>query len=197
MAANLEEEQSLRECEAYVQRHNIQQVLKDCIVQLCVSRPENPISFLREYFQKLERVSRLGSPLVGLMFMFYFRTSISCFNLNIKLNSYLKNMLIKHALLIVIRYICFNGGMVPLVQYTFRSYLFYTFWVVVPRTLFAEHRTILLITSVQPSGIVASYHLGNCRWITIEKDCQCGRKYRKKSINKSLFRTLAYGKSIT
>jgi cAMP-dependent protein kinase regulator len=57
MAANLDEEQSLRECEAYVQRHNIQQVLKDCIVQLCVSRPENPISFLREYFQKLERVS--------------------------------------------------------------------------------------------------------------------------------------------
>jgi hypothetical protein len=57
MAANLDEEQSLRECEAYVQRHNIQQTLKDCIVQLCVSRPDNPIAFLREYFQKLERVS--------------------------------------------------------------------------------------------------------------------------------------------
>jgi len=57
MAATLDEEQSLRECEAYVQRHNIQPLLKDCIVQLCVSRPENPISFLREYFQKLERVS--------------------------------------------------------------------------------------------------------------------------------------------
>lgn len=58
MAANLDEEQSLQECEAYVQRHNIQQILKDCIVQLCVGRPENPISFLREYFQKLERVSQ-------------------------------------------------------------------------------------------------------------------------------------------
>uniref|UniRef100_A0A1B6CNM3 Cyclic nucleotide-binding domain-containing protein n=1 Tax=Clastoptera arizonana TaxID=38151 RepID=A0A1B6CNM3_9HEMI len=55
MAANLDEEQSLRECEAYVQRHNIHQVLKACIVQLCVIRPDNPISFLREYFQKLER----------------------------------------------------------------------------------------------------------------------------------------------
>lgn len=54
--ANLDEEQSLRECEAYVQEHSIQQVLKDCIVQLCVSRPENHIRFLREYFQKLERV---------------------------------------------------------------------------------------------------------------------------------------------
>ncbi|RWS29307.1 cAMP-dependent protein kinase regulatory subunit-like protein [Leptotrombidium deliense] len=50
-----DEEQSLRECEAYVQRHNIQQILKDCIVQLCVCRPEDPIKFLREYFQKLEK----------------------------------------------------------------------------------------------------------------------------------------------
>merc|ERR1712228_555952 len=52
---SLEEERSLRECEDYVQGHNVQQILKDCIVQLCVARPDNPISFLREYFQKLER----------------------------------------------------------------------------------------------------------------------------------------------
>ena len=50
-----EEDRSLRECEAYVQRHRIQQILKDCIVQLCVARPDNPITFLREYFQKLEK----------------------------------------------------------------------------------------------------------------------------------------------
>ena len=56
---NMDEEQSLRECEAYVQKHDIQKILKECIVQLCVSRPENPISFLREYFQKLERVSKI------------------------------------------------------------------------------------------------------------------------------------------
>ncbi|KAK6632514.1 hypothetical protein RUM43_013282 [Polyplax serrata] len=56
MAANLDEEQGLQECEAYVQRHNIQQILKDCVVQLCVGRPQNPVSFLREYFQKLERI---------------------------------------------------------------------------------------------------------------------------------------------
>ena len=31
------------------------QVLKDCIVQVCVTRPDNPIAYLREYFQKLER----------------------------------------------------------------------------------------------------------------------------------------------
>merc|ERR1712142_747140 len=57
MANNItmDEEQSLRECEAYVQKHDIQKILKECIVQLCVSRPDNPVSFLREYFQKLER----------------------------------------------------------------------------------------------------------------------------------------------
>merc|ERR1719510_1277362 len=54
-SSSMEEEQSLQECEAYVQHHRIQQILKDCIVQLCVSRPDNPISFLREYFQKLEQ----------------------------------------------------------------------------------------------------------------------------------------------
>ena len=58
-SSSMEEEQSLQECEAYVQHHRIQQILKDCIVQLCVSRPDNPISFLREYFQKLEQVRRL------------------------------------------------------------------------------------------------------------------------------------------
>ena len=51
------EQHSLAECEDYVARHRIQQILKDCIVQLCVSRPQNPVAFLREYFQKLERVS--------------------------------------------------------------------------------------------------------------------------------------------
>ncbi len=36
-------------------------LFQECIVQLCVSRPDNPISFLREYFQKLERVSSKSS----------------------------------------------------------------------------------------------------------------------------------------
>ncbi|XP_052375782.1 protein kinase, cAMP-dependent, regulatory, type I, alpha (tissue specific extinguisher 1) a isoform X1 [Oncorhynchus keta] len=50
-----EEERSLRECELYVQKHNIQQLLKDCIVQLCTSRPDRPMAFLREYFDRLEK----------------------------------------------------------------------------------------------------------------------------------------------
>lgn len=56
MAANADEEQSLKECEAYVQKHNVQQLLKDCIVQLCVNKPENPLTFLKEYFERLEKV---------------------------------------------------------------------------------------------------------------------------------------------
>lgn len=52
-----EEERSLRECELYVQKHNIQALLKDSIVQLCTARPERPMAFLREYFERLEKVS--------------------------------------------------------------------------------------------------------------------------------------------
>ncbi|KAJ8254504.1 hypothetical protein COCON_G00211160 [Conger conger] len=55
MATSSEEERSLRECEQYVQKHNVQQLLKDCIVQLCTSRPDRPMAFLREYFDRLEK----------------------------------------------------------------------------------------------------------------------------------------------
>uniref|UniRef100_A0A672YMV5 cAMP-dependent protein kinase type I-alpha regulatory subunit n=1 Tax=Sphaeramia orbicularis TaxID=375764 RepID=A0A672YMV5_9TELE len=55
MASCSEEEQRLRECEQYVQKHNIQQLLKDCIIQLCTSRPDRPMAFLRDYFDRLEK----------------------------------------------------------------------------------------------------------------------------------------------
>lgn len=61
MAGNQEEEQSLRECENYVQKHNIQQLLKDCIVQLCMNRPDNPLTFLREHFERLEKEQKTKS----------------------------------------------------------------------------------------------------------------------------------------
>ena len=74
-SSSMEEEQSLQECEAYVQHHRIQQILKDCIVQLCVSRPDNPISFLREYFQKLEQVrSALASAKCRGSLFFFIKT---------------------------------------------------------------------------------------------------------------------------
>lgn len=49
------EEAQLAQCQAYVQRHNVQQLVKDAIVQLCIHKPENPITFLKEHFEKLEQ----------------------------------------------------------------------------------------------------------------------------------------------
>ncbi|KAH8395310.1 hypothetical protein KR222_008998 [Zaprionus bogoriensis] len=69
MMAKTLEEQSLRECEHYIQSHGIQRVLKDCIVQLCVCRPENPVQFLRNYFQKLERSAYIGARLAHDLFL--------------------------------------------------------------------------------------------------------------------------------
>ena len=48
--------EALRQCEVYVEKHNIQAILKDCIVQLCIKKPDNPHKFFREYFEKLEKV---------------------------------------------------------------------------------------------------------------------------------------------
>uniref|UniRef100_T1GE38 RIIa domain-containing protein n=1 Tax=Megaselia scalaris TaxID=36166 RepID=T1GE38_MEGSC len=50
-----EEIEILRACESYMQSNNIQALLKDVIAQLCLRQPRNPIIFLRQYFQKLER----------------------------------------------------------------------------------------------------------------------------------------------
>ncbi|KAI5628812.1 cAMP-dependent protein kinase type I-beta regulatory subunit [Silurus asotus] len=52
---SLEEDESLRGCEVFVQKHNIQQILKECIVNLCIAKPERPMKFLREHFEKLEK----------------------------------------------------------------------------------------------------------------------------------------------
>lgn len=46
---------SLKEIEAYVKKHDIHYILKDSIVQLCSVRPENPLVFLRDYFDKLDK----------------------------------------------------------------------------------------------------------------------------------------------
>nr|CAB3265158.1 cAMP-dependent protein kinase type I-beta regulatory subunit [Phallusia mammillata] len=56
-----EEEQGLKECEAYVQEHKIQQVLKDCIVKLCIHKPEKPMTFLKEHFEALEKQAEASS----------------------------------------------------------------------------------------------------------------------------------------
>ncbi|CEF71393.1 cAMP-dependent protein kinase type I regulatory subunit [Strongyloides ratti] len=50
---NCSEEAQLAQCQLYVQRHNIQQLVKEAIVSLCIHKPENPILFLKEHFDKL------------------------------------------------------------------------------------------------------------------------------------------------
>jgi cAMP-dependent protein kinase regulator len=47
-------EQTVRDCEAYIAKHDIQNLLRDCIVQLCLNKPPNPIQFLANYFDKLD-----------------------------------------------------------------------------------------------------------------------------------------------
>ena len=51
-----DEEYSLKDVEAYVKKFDVQQTLKECIVQLCIAKPERPYSFLKDYFAKLEKV---------------------------------------------------------------------------------------------------------------------------------------------
>ena len=50
------EEDTIRVCEAYCEKHEVQRLLKECIVQLCMQKPNNPVAFLRDYFTKLEKV---------------------------------------------------------------------------------------------------------------------------------------------
>lgn len=47
----------ITECEEYVQKHNIQSLLKDSIVQLCINKPENPCAYLSKYFNDLDTVT--------------------------------------------------------------------------------------------------------------------------------------------
>eukprot|EP00118_Oscarella_pearsei_P024927 m.307137 g.307137 ORF g.307137 m.307137 type:complete len:386 (+) comp41945_c0_seq1:251-1408(+) len=57
------QDSSVREWQDYVERHEIQVILKDCVVKLCLAKPENPFPFLRDYFTKLalESISQNGT----------------------------------------------------------------------------------------------------------------------------------------
>uniref|UniRef100_A0A8R1I3U2 cAMP-dependent protein kinase regulatory subunit n=1 Tax=Caenorhabditis japonica TaxID=281687 RepID=A0A8R1I3U2_CAEJA len=58
------EEDQLAQCQAYVQRHNIQQLVKEAIVVLCIHKPDNPVLFLKDHFEKLneQRSQEGGHP---------------------------------------------------------------------------------------------------------------------------------------
>jgi len=53
MASGENEEAQLAQCQAYVHRHNIQQLVKEAVVNLCIYKPENPVLFLKEHFERL------------------------------------------------------------------------------------------------------------------------------------------------
>lgn len=53
MSSSGNEEAQLAQCQAYVRSHNIQQLVKDAIVSLCIHKPEDPVLFLREHFHKI------------------------------------------------------------------------------------------------------------------------------------------------
>ena len=48
---------NVAECEEYVEQHGIQTLLKECISVLCQERPANPYRWLRDYFERLDKVS--------------------------------------------------------------------------------------------------------------------------------------------
>ena len=64
MAANGQTVDSLKECEEYVDKHKIKQLIKDCVVQLCLKRPENPVLFIRDHFDSLGQVRCLSFALL-------------------------------------------------------------------------------------------------------------------------------------
>lgn len=77
-SSTLEEDESLKGCEIFVQKHNIQQILKECIVNLCIAKPERPMKFLREHFEKLEKVGQF-STLNCTYYIFMILGGIFCF----------------------------------------------------------------------------------------------------------------------
>ena len=47
------EQEQLASCQEYVRRHQVQALVKDAIVQLCLHKPDSPCLFLGEHFARL------------------------------------------------------------------------------------------------------------------------------------------------
>jgi len=65
------DDDQLQACEEYCRTHNVQKLIKDAIVQLCIKRPEKPISFLKDYFAQLESKNGGVSDLFPVLFFIY------------------------------------------------------------------------------------------------------------------------------
>ncbi|KAH9282232.1 cAMP-dependent protein kinase regulatory subunit [Echinococcus granulosus] len=53
----MEDDLYAKELDDYVKRHNIHKILRESIVNICLYRPDDPIRFLREYFEGLDTSS--------------------------------------------------------------------------------------------------------------------------------------------
>ena len=52
---------TVQECEEYVQKHQVQALLKTAIEALCKERPDNPVRFLKEYFESLDKDKKVSA----------------------------------------------------------------------------------------------------------------------------------------
>jgi len=68
---------NLKDVESYVKKHDIHYILKDCIIKLCASRPDNPYRFMREYFENLEKVCNLHDVIYLYSFIFEYSPEYS------------------------------------------------------------------------------------------------------------------------
>ena len=55
--ASTSKEATVQECEDYIEQHGIHAILKDAIAKICQERPQNPMKYLRDYFDSLIKVS--------------------------------------------------------------------------------------------------------------------------------------------
>ena len=69
MASN--KEATVQECEEYIEHHGIHGILKDAIAKLCQERPQNPMKYLRDYFDSLNKVTLFLSSLRCCLFIFF------------------------------------------------------------------------------------------------------------------------------
>lgn len=51
--AALEEEQ-ITSCAEYCRINNVQKIVREAVIQVCVHKPVHPVTFLKEYFTRLE-----------------------------------------------------------------------------------------------------------------------------------------------
>ena len=53
------------ELQAYLAEHNVEHLLKDIVVKLCLDKPKDPVSYLKKFFADLESKNKAAAPADG------------------------------------------------------------------------------------------------------------------------------------